>query len=73
MKPFHLKVFALFLLLLPLCVARGQSNVSVIPENVSDTSIVRYWKNNICICTITTFRRWTSGGTYLMPFSRRET
>ena len=49
MKPFHLKAYALFLLLLPLCVARGQSNVSVIPENVSDTSIVRYWKNNICI------------------------
>ena len=49
MKQFHLNVFALFLLLLPLCAARGQSQVSLIPENESDTSIVRYWKDGISI------------------------
>ena len=37
------------LLMLPLCTVRGQSNVSIIPENESDTSIVRYWKNGISI------------------------
>ncbi|MBR3412101.1 MAG: hypothetical protein IKG81_05370 [Bacteroidales bacterium] len=49
MKNIAIKTFVLFLLLLPLCAARGQSLVSQIPENESDTSIVRYWKNDISI------------------------
>ena len=49
MKQIHFKVFALFLFLLPLCVARGQSQVSHFPANESDTSIVRYWKNDVSI------------------------
>ena len=49
MKDIAIKTFVLFLLLLPLCTARGQSLVSQIPENESDTSIVRYWKNDISI------------------------
>ncbi len=49
MKQFHLKAFALFLLLLPLCVARGQSVVTEVQYAHQDTSIVRYWKNGISI------------------------
>ena len=49
MKDIAIKTFVSFLLLLPLCAARGQSLVSQIPENESDTSIVRYWKNDISI------------------------
>ena len=49
MKDIAIKTFVLFLLLLPLCAARGQSLVSQIPANESDTSIVRYWKNDISI------------------------
>ncbi|MBR3412267.1 MAG: hypothetical protein IKG81_06230 [Bacteroidales bacterium] len=49
MKDIAIKTFVLFLLLLPLCAARSQSLVSQIPENESDTSIVRYWKDDISI------------------------
>ena len=49
MKPFHLKAFALFLLLLPLCVARGQSVVTEVQYTKSDTTIVRYWTEGISI------------------------
>ena len=49
MKQFHLKAFALFLLLLPLCVARGQSVVTEVHDTKSDTTIVRYWAEGINI------------------------
>ena len=49
MKDIAIKTFVLFLLLLPLCAARSQSLVSQIPENESDTSIVRYWNRDL-IC-----------------------
>ena len=49
MKNMKFNLLMALLLLLPLCTVRGQSNVSVIPENESDTSIVRYWKNDISI------------------------
>lgn len=49
MNKMYFRFIALFLLLLPMCAARGQSQVSHIPANESDTSIVRYWENDISI------------------------
>ena len=49
MKQFHLKAFTLFLLLLPLYVARGQSVVTEVQYTMSDTTIVRYWTEGINI------------------------
>lgn len=46
----RMKFNILFLILLsPLSMALGQSYVSEMPNNPSDTSIVRYWDNNISI------------------------
>lgn len=49
MKQVHLKSFALLLLLLPLCAARGQSVVTEVQYTKSDTTIVRYWTEEISI------------------------
>ena len=49
MKQFHLKAFALFLLLLPLCAVRGQSVVTEVQYTKSDTTIVRHWTEGISI------------------------
>ena len=49
MKNMKYNFLMALMLLLPLCMVRGQSNVSITPEYESDTSIVRFWKNDISI------------------------
>ena len=49
MKRLYFKAIGLLLLLLPLCVARGQSVVTEVQQTKSDTTIVRHWTEEINI------------------------
>ena len=49
MKQLYFKAIVLSLLLLPLCAARGQSVVTEVQYTKSDTTIVRYWTEEISI------------------------
>ena len=49
MKNMKIKILFMVLLLSPLCAAWGQSMVNDVPPIPSDTSIVRYWQQGVCI------------------------